>query len=326
MQINGPPIKSISNLTNKVCPFIGTRDDRSTYFSYPSPGNHCFRVDPNQSIALSHQENFCLEKNFETCPVNSSSWKGPLPLEIRSASHPNEFFTNSRWIIIIFSILFLLFSFIIYVLNIQNLTPFRTGLTNTASPTLYQSSDTPVRTAVKSSSGENQVFTNITETPVGFTPTAAPTENPPEPSQTGTNSPIPTITNTPTLIFPTVGPLLETPFGPENRFVIHAVQEGEFLGRIADNYDTSVDLIIAANDFIEGANLWVGTLLVILTGEVDVNDIPKFQIIFVESSTTIDNLAQEYSILKDELIYYNSLGPLEEIPAGRWIILPITFK
>jgi hypothetical protein len=227
---------------------------------------------------------------------------------------------------LIVSILIVLLILFIYVLNSQNSTQLSAVLNNTSTPTLFHPSDTPVLAAFDPITGGVQEFPAFTETPFGKSPTAAPTEYPPTPLQTITNSPDPTITSTPTMNLPTRGPLLETPFGPDNRLVIHAVKEGEFLGRIANNYDTSVDLIIASNDLIEGANLWVGTLLVILPGLTEDKNIPKFQIIFVDSPTTIDNLTQEYSISKDELILYNSLGPLEEIPAGRWIILPISNK
>lgn len=321
---NQKPYKPNSNLPNKVCPFIGTRDDSSTFFSYPSPGNHCFRVEPHQSITLSHQENFCLDTNFKTCPVNTSTWQGPLPQEIQGQPTSILFFSSYRRIFIVSSIVVLLFVLSIYILYIQNIYPFNPVSISTASPTLQVASDIPTLTAIESGTGEDQGAAIFTETPAGISPSTTSTEKPPTPSQTVTNTPVPTDTTTPTSIFPTAGPVLETPFGPDNRFVIHAVKDGEFFGRIAENFDTSVDLIIAANDLIEGANLWVGTLLVIIPGELDANDIPKFQIVFVDSQTTINDLSEKYSISTDELIFYNSLGTLEEIPAGRWIIFPIS--
>jgi len=273
------PNKPNSRLPEKVCPFIGTRYDSSTFFSYPSPGNHCFRVEPNQSVNLSHQEIYCLGTNFENCPVNSSAWQGPLPQEIQGKSTSRGYFSNTRRIFIVIAIVALMFILSIYILYKQNNLPFSSVPISTASPTLHSVTDTPFLTAVDSGTGENQGSAILTGSPTEISPSATSTENRPTPSQTATKPPAPTETSTPTSIFPTAGPVLGTPFGPDNRFVIHAVKDGEFFGRIAENFHTSVELIIAANDLIEGANLWVGTLLVIIPGELETNDIPKFQIV-----------------------------------------------
>ena len=67
---------------SQVCPYIGMKQDSGTFFSYPSPGNHCYHVKPSQPIKSSYQEEFCLSLPYPSCQVYSPSWEGPLPKEI----------------------------------------------------------------------------------------------------------------------------------------------------------------------------------------------------------------------------------------------------
>jgi len=58
------------------------KQDAVTFFSYPSPGNHCYHVKPSQPIKSSYQGIFCLSLSYPSFQVYSPSWEGPLPQEI----------------------------------------------------------------------------------------------------------------------------------------------------------------------------------------------------------------------------------------------------
>ena len=314
-----------SNLHNKVCPYLGTRDDGSSYFSYPSPGNHCYRVKPNQSISLPHQENTCLSENFNQCQIFSSAWEGPLPSDIQGVSN-SKIFNFNKQTLLVFTVAALIIAVSFIFVVFRNILPSRLPSQIAASPTLIVPTLTPVITDFQSTKSGIQVSPTTSKGSAEILPSATIIENTPSPLPSATATQIPSETPTPTSLFPTAGPALETAFGPDNRYIIHSVQEGEFFGKIAQDYNTSVEVISAANNLIEGANLWVGTLLVILPGINEPVDIPKFEIVFVEKQSTITEISEAYSVPKDELIFYNSLGTIEDIPAGRWIIFPIENK
>jgi hypothetical protein len=123
--------------------------------------------------------------------------------------------------------------------------------------------------------------------------------------------------------YPSPGPVMETPFKPDERFLLHTVQQVESYSKITATYPTSIEVIQNTNDLIEGASLWVDTTLVIMPGQIEFSGVPKFRIILLENPTSISDLAEEHEVLADEVIYYNSLGSIEIIPSGRWLIIPI---
>jgi len=51
------------------CPFLGTPADPGTALAFPSESNHCFRSRFPIPISSIHQENYCLSRQYETCPV-----------------------------------------------------------------------------------------------------------------------------------------------------------------------------------------------------------------------------------------------------------------
>ncbi len=114
-----------------------------------------------------------------------------------------------------------------------------------------------------------------------------------------------------------------TPFGPDERFVPHNVKQAESYSKIAETYQTSFEVIQETNDLIEGASLWVDTILVIMPGQTESSGVPKFRFVLLENPTSISDLTEEHGVSADEVIYYNSLGPIEIIPTDRWLIIPI---
>lgn len=309
---------------SQVCPYIGMKQDSGTFFSYPSPGNHCYHVKPSQPIKSSYQEEFCLSLPYPSCQVYSPSWEGPLPKEIAGETSQIGItgLLSGRLILIaiIGLVVFLMGS---YFLFIRSPSPFtRSGsISQSTISTIVEEkieTETPISDAAVIPTNTQVVsfaqVESVTDTPTSISPSVTPSPS---------SSQIPEPTSTPTEVLPTPGPVMETPFGPDERFVLHTVKQAESYSKIAETYQTSIEVIQNTNDLIEGASLWVDTILVIMPGQTDFSGVPKFQIVLLENPTSISDLAEEHEVLADEVIYYNSLGSIEIIPSGRWLIIPI---
>ncbi len=163
-----------------------------------------------------------------------------------------------------------------------------------------------------------------------------PTEIPPEPTQTSTPRPTQTATASPTKTLtpttrpsetpteteaapPTPGPNLGTPFG---NYVLHRVKTGESLATIANIYQTTRERITAANTILERRGVWDGDILVVPIGN-ETDDEISFEYIFIEKKTDLTTLVETYAVAIDQLREYNLLGPLDWVPAGRWLIIPV---
>ncbi len=70
-----------------VCPYLGVQDDPATHFVWAKPGHFCYRVRPAQAIEPGHQENFCLNGRYPTCIVYPTSWRGPLPANVKDDAY-----------------------------------------------------------------------------------------------------------------------------------------------------------------------------------------------------------------------------------------------
>jgi LysM repeat protein len=106
--------------------------------------------------------------------------------------------------------------------------------------------------------------------------------------------------------------------------VLHEVKPGESFPLLADNYHTTTEVIRALNSRQGSVGLWVGEVLVIMPGQTNPYGLPKFKVILLDQARTVNQLAEEYGVPASELQIYNSLGPeSDNIPAGRWIIIPV---
>jgi LysM repeat protein len=307
-----------------VCPYIGMKQDSGTFFSYPSPGNHCYHVKPNQTIKSSYQEEFCLSLSYPSCQVYSSSWEGPLPQEISGETSQigiaGLLSGRLMLIAIIGLVILLLGSYFLFIRNPSPFSPSGSISQSTTSSIVEEmiGTETPISDAAVIPTNTQCVslaqVEGVTDTPTSISPSVTPSPS---------SSQIPEPTSTLTEVLPTPGPVMETPFGPDERFVLHTVKQAESYSKIAETYQTSFEVIQETNDLIEGASLWVDTILVIMPGQTDSSGVPKFRIILLENPTSISDLTEEYGVSANELIYYNSLGSAEIIPTGRWLIIPI---
>lgn len=297
----------------RVCPFLGLGEDSGTWLSYPHHANFCHHAQPPGAINLTYQQSTCLSPRHSACPVFTQDWKGQLPNEIGS----DFFYKNSSsrnympWVILGILLLVVLGAGIAWQLNLLPAasTPV---VALVAVPT---ASPTPVPTAAPT-----EISYTLTPLPPMIeisTATPAPISN---------TTPTPAFTNTPTVTILTPGPRFEDRFGPDNRYLLHNMAEGESLGSLVAYYDTTAEVVMASNQTIEGASLWPGMVLLIVPGEKDASKVIRFLVIHLETQKKVADLAQEYGVSLEDIRLYNSLGPNESIPAGRYIIIPIIKK
>ena len=65
-----------------------------------------------------------------------------------------------------------------------------------------------------------------------------------------------------------------------------------------------------------------GDILVILPGVKDPLGVDRYQAIYIDTATKVDDLARFYDMTGDEFRYLNSLGPGSLIAVDRWIVVP----
>jgi hypothetical protein len=175
-------------------------------------------------------------------------------------------------------------------------------------------------------SAENQQPT-LTATPTRIPETGSPTAIF-LPIATDTVTLVPTGTSTPSQVPPpTPGPGIGTPFGAEQHiYVIHRVKEGQGWAVLSKQYGTSEAAIRAANGptvLKEGQGVWPNMILVIPIGQTNPANVIRFEPLFTERKTSLQELAEQFTTLPEAIRRYNLLGESEWIPAGRWLIIPL---
>lgn len=293
------------NSVESNCPFLGTPGDPTTHYRYPCRANRCFAQTPPQTIQFDHQQGYCLGSNYLNCPVFIREGAAkPLPeLPEAPLAPPRRRPFRRRNPLKTVGILLaagLLLSWLI-----PNLFPAQSS----AGPESPTPSPAPTLTAAPPQETLPLIAASPTRPP---THTLSPT-----PTRT---SPPPTITPTP---FPTPGPGLATPFGDSPSFVIHLVQPGESFTRIAAQYGADPDVLAAVNTLVEGQSLWPGRLIVVPLGVSDSASLPRFQVFLTAEATTLAELAARFQADAALIRLFNALGPGPELPAGRWLIIPL---
>jgi LysM repeat protein len=135
-----------------------------------------------------------------------------------------------------------------------------------------------------------------TPTPREEMPTITPTPAP--------GTPIPTPIPTPSL----TPPPIETPTGP----IVHIVQPGENLFRIALKYNMSVNAIAAANDIAPPYVIYVGQRLIIPIGRIHV----------VKRGENLYRIALMYGKTVEEIAKANNIAPPYVIYVGQILYIP----
>lgn len=297
--------------SHQTCPYLGTFEDAEAWYGFPDSGNYCYRAKPPGQIDNHHQKTYCLSPKHINCQLLLvKQWNKSLPKEL---SYREDF--DVRTLVLI--LLTLIFLVVIGVLIYYFFEPTRQALAD------FMASSTPARITTLVQSSGLALISSTTEnrTPTRSNPLQSSTAGPAQ-----TYTPAPLTTNTPTqtltLIPPTLGPEIGTPFGPQRKYVLHIVQESEPLSVIAPMYRTSVEAIRASNFLVEGASIWPGKVLVVVSGVVDVTDLIKFCAFYLDTSTTLSELARFLGTSEEELIRYNNLNPPYNLPGKRWMIFP----
>ena len=304
----------------ETCPFLGIKGESSTQYRYPSHAHLCYNVKFPERIEFAHQEKFCLTELYKECEVFNSSGEEHLPAYIQAGRRKRRTPTYFKsWILIplLIGLTILLVAGILVVKARYSLTSYGGD----------QKSNTPIPTDVLTNSSDSIVSiltaATLTDIPTG---TNTNTITPPDdilvgiPSETTTNTPAlsPTGTKPATL---TPGPSFETPFGPDQSYVLHRVGERESYTQIAEMYDTSTEVLELSNITPESAKLISGMIIVVLPGVHEVEGTQKFNIVFVDRRTEVEALAEKYQVDPEEIKKYNSLSNEDWIPAGRWLII-----
>ncbi len=311
---------------NQTCPYLGLEKDPTTWLSYANSDNFCHKTKPPRPVDPQHQLQFCLTPAYRVCKIYAQNTPTPLPsvapVETRQDNQNLRNFRISLGIlsaltVIMLAVFWLRFNWV----DISS--PFYSAAANTPSATISAPTHSPSASAT------------MALLPILPLPTESPT---PLPTHTASASLTPTHTSTPTAsvttqptstftITPTSstpGPALNTPFGPTENILLHRVATGESLGNLAAAYRTSVDAIRAANVLIEGASVWPDTVLVIYPDTKDLSLVTRFQVIQLKKPAYPEELAETHQVPLADLLKYNQLDARVLIPAGRWLVLPVS--
>jgi hypothetical protein len=269
----------------RICPYLGQRTDPETALSYPSDLNCCTHAKPAAAVEFDHQEEYCLTDKYSRCEEYTSEPDSSLPAGLHSFSRrvSGNGRKGSRVLVL---------ALVILVIVTAGWMITRGG-------------------------GFGQVLGFPTLT-LEFTPTG--TEIPTTPTPTDTPTPIftPTLEKTAT-IRPILG--LETLTGLDHKFLIHQIQEGDSLDRIASRYGTTVDAVMNINYRIPSP-LVQGWSVIVPVNFTDTQDLPAFEVYGVTQKGSIEDLATQLSVDLGKLEYYNALGDGFVLEPGDWVLVP----
>jgi len=169
---------------------------------------------------------------------------------------------------------------------------------------------------------QGEVFGQFQGAPTGTTEstetsTGIPTTNLSS-TRTPILTPIPTLTGIAT-IRPILGP--ETPLGIDHKFLIHQIQEGDSLDRIAGQHGTTVAALLAINYRLPSP-LVPGWAIVVPINFVDTQEFPVFEVYSVTEDISLADLATRLSVDLGQLKYYNALDDQFVPQAGDWLLVP----
>ena len=145
----------------------------------------------------------------------------------------------------------------------------------------------------------------------------------PQATSTPTPEPTPSLTpaptNTPTA---TPGPGLKTPFGGQDfQLLIHEIQAQETLTGIANQYNTTVDVLWVINA-LANRTIQLGDHIVVCMGCAVMPDLPPLAPLYLEEGISLSDLAAEYDTPVEVLRAWNGLGAGDWIEGGRWVVVP----
>lgn len=288
------------------CPYLGIKDDPETRYAFSNIENRCFYVTPSQRVTPSHQDEACLTCGHKQCPVFKGEYELGFPPELRGEARPKTKKTGQTgWVVLAVC---LLVGYMVYLTwkAQANSTQAVEAVRWESTPGSEQSTPNPSERTVV-------IAADLDEQPAALTASAALQVTKTALQATGTPKITPSATP---------GPLLETPFGGEVEFLIYPVRTGESYASLASKFETSPEVIMAANQTTLKFGLQPELLLVIQPGQRDVSGVEDLRALFLEKEARISEVASQYGVTVQEIQAYNGLGGSEEIPAGRWLVFP----
>jgi hypothetical protein len=269
----------------RVCQYLGLKNDSDTALSYPSPANHCYRINPVTPIKIDHQEEFCLSGKHRLCLIYQGepgrSKKNLKVVARRSRRLPYWIRHAGTWL---FPSLVVLASIIALVLFLSQ---------KQSDPSVGMISEIPPTHSIESTK----------------------TFLPPTPTSSLTLTPVVTL---PAMV---IVHALEVPIGTQTPLLIHRVKAGESLALIAKTYNTTEEAITSLN-YNLSLPLWPNLVIVIPLNQVDVINLPQFQAYEILESLSLKDL--EYLTASDfeSLLFYNSVEAGHVFMAGEWVLIP----
>jgi len=276
-----------SDPTSVVCPFLALQVDPQTRYTVPDEQHACHRAEPAQFVDLGYQGRFCLASTHRECPGYSAGWRHGLPRGVRRRNYFG--FSGLRSVLRLVVALAALAALGFLVFQARGAGP---GTIQTLAVATREPTTTPTATA--------RLIATL------------------RPSQTLTSKVEKSIT--PVVNYtPTPGPLAETPFGPESRWLVHVVNPGESLDLIAQQYGTTSEVLAAVNKLFEGG-LWSKTPLVICVSCISTEGLPRLIPLWLEQRFSLDDLAAQYNTAPADLRTWNSIEG-DWVEAGRWVVV-----
>ena len=284
----------------KNCTYLGLVDDNETAAGFPSERNLCYRKKKPIIISFDHQIEYCLTTCQDGCPYFQEK-------ELSSrAANQNSF----KWIAWVLLAMLLLTGIMIYsqsyrknnlasgyseILSRINLPSPSVEIISVAITTKYPKTTATAGIIEKSS------------TPIcnGNCQTPSPTVS------------IPTLTPEPVKVY-----ALDTIIEGSPEILIHRMEEGEGLTKLAELHQTSAESIQRINYHLP-IPAWVGWVIVIPLNTVEVSSLPAFETYQVEGSRlTLRLLAQLRDLNLEDLSRYNQVGPDDLLPMDGWLLIP----
>ena len=316
-----------------TCPFLGLNDDNTSHMAFTSPENHCYHCKPIAPIKLEHQNDYCLDPKFLTCPIYNDKEGGRMPNNLIYIEDAGSISIDKRllWAGLILAgiavAISLFFAFentkssenppssLISTNSIQTLT----AIANASS--LFEATATSIDT-------DSTILIPNTETvPDSATPTTSPfptlTLVVPTSNSTEINTASVSITPSATLMMTPQSPYsLDAPIGRGQLFIIHKVANGENLTTLADTFNTSVEAILAVN-YMLNVPIRVDATVIIPLQKEDTQGLSLFEPYQVtHAQIAAEALAKELET--DALLfkYVNDLDDGDILRKGDWILVP----
>ena len=140
-------------MEQKICPYLGLRDDPNTNKGYPYEGNICFRAKKPTPVALSQQRGYCLSNEHTACPGYNNGWVNGFPNSLKAYLPTYKRVLQNKWVWLTLAVVLLFGIYFIFQQQINamwsNLRISVSSRNNEPSSTAAaQSTSMPTRTRV----------------------------------------------------------------------------------------------------------------------------------------------------------------------------------